>query len=102
MKKMMKNLYEGLNAISIVSWILAIIMMMGVMYLEMNDITFKWVWNDISRSYTSESMMMTMVKFATAVVITAGSTNLVSSLLRRICEPKETLETIEEIEETES
>ena len=80
----MKKIMNGLNVISIMSWIVTLIIMGVIWYLSLNEMSFRWVWNDVSRSCDSESIISMLHKLIIWVVVLAGSTNIFSSLIRKL------------------
>lgn len=53
MKKMMKNVENRSNAISIISWGITIVLMCTIWFLSLNDMSFRMAWNDTVRTVTS-------------------------------------------------
>ena len=92
----MKKIMNGLNVISIMSWIVTLIIMGVIWYLSLNEMSFRWAWNDVSRSCDSESIISMLHKLIIWVVVLAGSTNIFSSLIRNL-----TCKTVERYEEDE-
>lgn len=45
------------NSIDVISWIITVFVAGMIMYLEMRNIFIRLVWNDISRTCTSESII---------------------------------------------
>lgn len=52
----MKKIMNGFNVVSIMSWIMTLIIMAVIWYLSLNEVSFRWAWNDVSRGCDSESM----------------------------------------------
>lgn len=92
----MKKIMNGLNVISTMSWIVTLIIMGVIWYLSLNEVSFRWVWNDVSRSCDSESIISMLHKLIIWVIVLAGSTNIFSSLIRNL-----TCKTVERYEEDE-
>lgn len=92
MKKMMKNVENRSNTISIISWGITIVLMCTIWCLSLNDMSFRMAWNDTVRTVTSESVITMLHKAITCTIIVAGSTNLVSSIIRKLTDEESVYE----------
>lgn len=97
----MKKIMNGLNVISIMSWIVTLIIMGVIWYLSLNEMSFRWALNDVSRSFDSESIISMLHKLIIWVVVLAGSTNIFSSLIRKLTDKTNEGYEEDEIEEAE-
>lgn len=99
----MKKIMNGLNMISITSWVVTLCIMGIIWYLSLNEVSFRWVWNDVSRCCDSDSIISMLHKFVLCTIILAGSTNIVSTLIMKLTdktvEKEDEFETIELKEE---
>lgn len=98
----MKKIMNELNAISIISGILAMVIIGAIWYLSANDITFKVVWNDLNRCCTSESIIAMLYKLLVNAIVLAVSTNVFSTIIRKSIDKPEKGEEIVEVIEEES
>ena len=86
---MMKKIENGLNTISIMSWVVTAIIMCVIWYLSLNDVSFRMAWNDVNRFCNSESIIALLHKFIVWSIMLAGSTNLIASLIRKLTDKSE-------------
>lgn len=96
---MMRKIKETVNAISIVSWVLTLTLMGIVWYLSLNDVSFRWAWNDVSRCYDSTSIIGDLHSVIVKLIVVAGSTNLISTVVDLFLDRKVEEETEEFVEE---
>lgn len=99
---MMRKIKETVNAISIVSWVLTLTLMGIVWYLTLNDVSFRWAWNDVSRCYDSASIIGALHSMIVKLIVVAGSTNLISTVIDSFLDRKVEEETEEFVEEEEA
>lgn len=99
---MMRKIRETVNAISIVSWVLTLTLMGIVWYLTLNDVSFRWAWNDVSRCYDSASIISVTHSVIVKLIVIAGSSNLVSTLIETFLDRKVKEETEEFVEEEDT
>lgn len=90
----MKKIMNGFNVVSTMSWIMTLIIIAVIWYLSLNEVSFRWAWNDVSRSCDSESIISMLHKLIIWMIILAGSTNIFSSLILNL-----TCKTVEKYEE---
>ncbi len=93
----MKKIMEELNVISIISWVITMMMIGAIWYLSANDISFKLMWNDVNRYCDSESIIALLYKLSNNTVILAGSTNVFSTIIRKLTEKSEEGDEIVEV-----
>lgn len=86
---MLKKVIDGLDAVSIISWIMTIIVLVCIWVLEMNDISVKLAWNDISRICDGDTMTIKLFQLMTGLVILAGTTTIFSTSIRKVESKKE-------------
>lgn len=99
---MMRKIKETVNAISIVSWVLTLTLMGIIWYLTLNDVSFRWAWNDVSRCYDSVSIIGDLHSVIVKLIVVAGSTNLISTVIDSFLDRKVEDETEEFVEEEEA
>ena len=99
---MMRKIKETVNAISIVSWVLTLTLMGIVWYLTLNDVSFRLAWNDVSRCYDSASIIGDLHSVIVKLIVVAGSTNLISTVIDLFLDHKVKEETEEIVEEEEA
>ena len=99
---MMRKIKETVNAISIVSWVLTLTLIGIVWYLTLNDVSFRWAWNDVSRCYDSASIIGGLHSMIVKLIVVAGSTNLISTVIDSFLDRKVEEETEEFVEEEEA
>lgn len=99
---MMRKIKETVNAISVVSWVLTLTLMGIVWYLSLNDVSFRWAWNDASRCYDSTSIIGDLHSVIVKLIVVAGSTNLFSTVIDLFLDRKVEEETEEFVEEEEA
>ena len=86
---MMKKIMNGLNTISIMSWVVTMIIMCAIWYLSLNDVSFRMAWNDVTRFWNSETAITLLHKVIVWTIVAAGSTNLLSSMIRKLTDKGE-------------
>lgn len=86
---MLKKVIDGLDVVSIISWIMTIIVLVCIWVLEMNDISIKLAWNDISRICDGVTMTIKLFQLMTGLVILAGTTTIFSTAIRKVGSRKE-------------
>ena len=99
----MKKFEKELNAIGIISWGITLMMMAVIWYLSYNEMSFRWAWNDVSRGCDSESIISVLHKLVVWTIVVAGSSNAISTLIRKLSDRKieEYEECYDELEEEE-
>lgn len=85
---MMRKIKETVNTISIISWVMTLTLMGIVWYLSLNDVSFRWAWNDVSRCYDSTSIISDLHSIIIRLVVIAGGSNLVSTLIDALLDRK--------------
>lgn len=100
---MLKKIVNGLDAISIMSWVVTLIVALAIWYVTSNDVSFKWALNDLSRSYDSHGIISMLNKVIVCAIVSAGTTNLFSIMIRKLTD-KTTVdhEMIDEFEKEEA
>ena len=98
---MMRKIKETVNTIGIISWVMTLTLMGIVWYLSLNDVSFRWAWNDVSRCYDSTSIISELHSAIIRLVVIAGGSNLVSTLIDVFLDRKIEEETEDEIVEEE-
>lgn len=82
---MLKKFSDEFNSVSIMAWFITIVMILAVMVLEANDPTFRMTWNDVTRTYTSESMIAVLHNAIMTAIIFTGLASIISTVTRKIC-----------------
>lgn len=75
---------KKLNGIDIVTCIVTLFVVLMIMYLEMRNMLIRLVWNDMSRTYTSESIISYIYK-QVRIILILGVANIVASFVNVIC-----------------
>lgn len=75
---------KKLNSIDIVTCIVTVFVVLMIMYLEMRNMLIRLVWNDMSRTYTSESIISYIYKQVRIILILSVA-NIVASFVNVIC-----------------
>lgn len=99
---MMKKIKETVSVIGIVAWVITLVLMGIVWYLSLNDVAFRWAWNDVSREYTSISIIGDLHFVIVRLIVLAGGSNLIAHLMNFIPDREVEDETDEFVEEEEA